>query len=126
LIFAGRNEVNLLDQSATFSLVDQARPDFIIHTAAKVGGISYNINQNYQMLNYNLTVDLNVINASIQSNVPNFVYFSSSCVYPTNAHQPFEVESIGFGDFEPSNENYAIAKSTITKLLSRSSLIDLT
>lgn len=116
-IYVGRDEIDLLNQNAVFSLISEVKPEFIIHTAAKVGGINYNINQKYEMLSYNLTIDLNVINASLLSNVPNFLYFSSSCVYPITSPQPFEVKSFGFGDFEKSNENYAIAKATVTKLL---------
>jgi GDP-L-fucose synthase len=117
ITFVGRNEANLLDQNETLNLISRLRPDYIIHTAAKVGGIKFNLNQGYQMLSYNLTIDLNVISAAIKNNVPNFLYYSSSCVYPLTATQPFETESLFHGDFEPSNEFYAIAKSAITKLV---------
>ncbi len=116
-VFVGRKEVNLLDQNSTLNLIKSIQPSHIIHTAAKVGGINFNISQNYQMLDYNLSLDLNVINAAQRFHVNNFIYYSSSCVYPLSALQPFETQYLGYGDFEPSNEFYAIAKSTITKLL---------
>jgi GDP-L-fucose synthase len=93
------------------------KPDVIIHTAAKVGGIKYNVDNSYSMLFENLILDLNLIRAALESQTSQMIYFSSSCIYPLNAKKPFEVDSIFKGEFEPTNEFYAIAKSTMSSLL---------
>jgi GDP-L-fucose synthase len=117
-IFIGREQLDLTNSSKTKDFIGKLMPDFIIHTAAKVGGIQFNINNTYSMLYDNLIIDLNVINAALEIKTKNLIYFSSSCMYPIGGEQPFTVDSIFKGSFEITNENYAIAKATITKLMS--------
>jgi GDP-L-fucose synthase len=115
--FIGRSDVNLLNEAETNALVKSIKPDFIIHTAAKVGGISFNIANKYKMLYENLNIDLNVINSSLKNNISNLIYFSSSCAYPPGGSQPFTTDLLFSGNFEATNEYYGLAKATITKLL---------
>ena len=116
-VFVAREDADLLDVNQVFKLISDLAPQYIIHTAAKVGGINYNIESSYKMLYENLILDSNVIRCALDLKVSNFIYFSSSCMYPINAKQPFTIDSIFKGPFELTNESYAIAKSTITKLL---------
>jgi GDP-L-fucose synthase len=116
LFFLGRNNVDLRDCKETFNKIKSINPDIVIHTAAHVGGIHFNIANPYEMLSNNLLIDSNVIHSSFNLGISNLIYFGSSCMYSPDSKQPFEVESILSGRLEPTNENYALAKIVGTKL----------
>jgi GDP-L-fucose synthase len=116
-IFAGRKKADLKNHISARSLVREVNPFLIIHTAAQVGGIQFNLDKNYEMLLNNMKIDLNLINSAMESKVANLIYYSSSCMYPVTAKSPLKPEDLFSGKFEKSNEYYAIAKSTVTKLI---------
>ena len=118
LYFLGRSQIDFRRYDETLKAIETIKPEIIVHTAAVVGGIKFNIENKYTMLNDNLLIDLNVINAALGLDVKNFLYFASSCMYPQEAKQPFETSSILAGKLEITNENYALAKIVGTKLTS--------
>jgi nucleoside-diphosphate-sugar epimerase len=64
--------------------------DRVFHLAARMGGIEHLHGSNQAELNTlqsNLAIDVNVIRASIESNVRKFVYASSVSVYPINIQE---------------------------------------
>jgi GDP-L-fucose synthase len=116
-IFAGRKHADLKDQGSTRNLLKEIKPFLIIHTAAQVGGIQFNLDKSYEMLLNNLNIDMNILNSALDEKVANFIYYSSSCMYPVNSKNPIKTADMFSGEFEKSNEYYAIAKSTISKLI---------
>jgi GDP-L-fucose synthase len=85
--------------------------------AARVGGIMANMTNQAAFLYENLTIQNNVMNAASVHGVREFVFLSTSCVYPRMCPQPMKCEYLLTGPFEPTNEGYAIAKMTGMKLL---------
>jgi GDP-L-fucose synthase len=116
LFFLGRKNVDLRDRNETLINFKLINPDIVIHTAALVGGIQFNIANPYEMLVNNILIDSNVIHSAYNLHVSDLIYFGSSCMYSPESKQPFEVESILSGRFEVTNENYALAKVVGTKL----------
>jgi GDP-L-fucose synthase len=51
-----------------------------------------------------------VIGTAARLRVPRLLYLASSCCYPRDAAQPFRIESLMTGPFEPTNAAYATAK----------------
>ncbi len=82
--------------------------------AGKVAGIGGQNNRH--MFVKNMLIGLNIINclAKFQKK-GRTIYYSSSCVYPKNL-DIFEENDIMTGEFEPSNEGYALAKASVQKL----------
>ena len=105
-------ELDLRDQSAVNLFFKTNHIDLVIDAAARVGGILANNNYPYQFLMDNLMIQNNLINSSISSNVPNFLFLGSSCIYPKFAPQPLREEYLLTGALEPTNEWYALAKIT--------------
>jgi GDP-L-fucose synthase len=88
----------------------------VVHSAAKVGGIQANIENPVNFLLENLQMDSTVISSSLAEGVRNFVYIGSSCMYPKDYRQPFEESDLLQAPVEPTNEGYALAKITGSKL----------
>ena len=109
-------DLNLLDYNAVANFIRKNKPDFIIHTAGKVGGIQANINEPVNFLVDNLDMGRNIIIAAKNNSTTNLLNLSSSCMYPRNAENPLSEDLILKGELEPTNEGYAIAKVMSTRL----------
>ncbi|HEY8166194.1 MAG TPA: GDP-L-fucose synthase [Gemmatimonadaceae bacterium] len=116
-----RRELDLLDQAAVKSFVDDERPDVVFLAAAKVGGIQANDTYRWAFIYENLVIQTNVIGAALESGVDRLVFLGSSCIYPRMAPQPMREDSLLSGPLEPTNEPYAIAKIAGLKLVEAAS-----
>ena len=118
LVPVTRVEADLRDQAAVRHLFDDLRPDLVLHTAARVGGIAANIADPTGFLLENLQMDANVLSAARDSSVEKFVYFGSSCMYPRDYRQPLRRERRPRRALEPTNEAYALSKITAARTAS--------
>ena len=116
IVTSSSKEVNLLDYHQIKNFLEIQKPDFIIHCAGKVGGIQANIKDSYGFFTENMLMGLNLVKASKDCEIKNFLNLSSSCSYPPQAQNPLKEKSIFDGKLEPTNEGYAIAKASITKM----------
>lgn len=116
LLLAGRDVVDLCDQSAVRAWMADNRPDCIVVAAAKVGGIHANNVAPVDFLQDNLVIQNNVLAAAHENDVERLLFLGSSCIYPKFADQPVREDSLLTGALEPTNEWYAIAKIAGIKL----------
>lgn len=112
-----RSEVDLLDQAATNRWFAKARPQIVLHAAAKVGGIAANNSLRGEFIYENLMLASNVIHAAHVNGAEKLLFLGSSCIYPKLAPQPLREDSLLTGKLEPTNEPYAIAKIAGVKLV---------
>src|SRR4051812_6631416 len=117
LVSRTRTELDLRDQDAVDSFFRAERPQVVVLAAAKVGGIGANNESRWEFLHENLTIQDNVLGASLKYEVPKVVFFGSSCIYPKLADQPIREDYLLTGPLEPTNEPYAIAKIAGLKLV---------
>ena len=85
---ATRQELNLLDQKATFDFLQSAKPDVVLIAAAKVGGIHANSTYPAEFIYENLASATNLIHGSYLAGVKRVLFLGSSCIYPKLAPQP--------------------------------------
>jgi len=111
-----RSKLDLTDARACLAFLQQVKPDLIIHTAGKVGGIQANMADPVGFLVANLTCGCNIVTAARQAGVPALLNLGSSCMYPRNAPNPLAEESLLTGPLEPTNEGYALAKVAVARL----------
>ncbi len=109
-------ELNLLDISSVDNYIKTNIPDIVIHCAGIVGGIQANIANPVKFLVENTQMGINIIMASKQAHIKRLINMSSSCMYPREAINPLGEELILKGELEPTNEGYALAKITSTRL----------
>ena len=110
-------ELDLRDQRAVFEMLEREKPEAIIDTAAKVGGILANSTYPYEFLMDNMLIQNNLIKAAHELDVPKFIFLGSSCIYPKMAPQPLKEEYLLTGSLEQTNQWYAIAKISGVKLI---------
>ncbi len=111
-----RKKLNLFNLNKIKSYIKKHNINFVIHCAAKVGGIQDNVNNQLEYLVENLTINKNIIMASYESGVKNFINIGSSCIYPKNIKTKIKENLIFKGNFEPTNEGYAISKFLSIKI----------
>jgi len=109
-------ELNLLDKNSIDKYIKENKPDIIIHCAGRVGGIQANMANPVAFLVENTQMGLNIIMSSYEAGIKQFINMSSSCMYPRAAKNPLGEELILKGELEPTNEAYALAKITSTRL----------
>lgn len=109
-------ELDLTKQADTNNFFETEKPEYVFLAAAKVGGIHANNTYRADFIYENLSIELNVINASYLNKVKKLLFLGSSCIYPRLAPQPLKEEYILSGYLENTNEPYAIAKIAGIKL----------
>jgi GDP-L-fucose synthase len=110
LIGKTSRELDLRNQAAVQDFFKTEKPDIVIDSAARVGGILANSQYPYQFLMENMQIQNNLIDASLKGDVEKFIFLGSSCIYPKLAPQPLKEDCLLTGSLEPTNEWYAIAK----------------
>jgi len=109
-------ELNLLDAESVTAYIKLCNPDMVIHAAGIVGGIQANISNPVKFFVNNMQMGLNIVMAARSNGVYRFLNLGTSCMYPKDAENPLTEEIISKGALEPTNEGYALAKVSITKL----------
>ena len=110
------SDLNLLNYKDIEDYIAFNKPELVIHAAGIVGGIEANINYPVKFLVNNMQMGLNILMASKIQKVKKFINFSTSCMYPRDAKNPLSEDLILKGELEPTNEGYALAKLTSTRL----------
>ncbi len=81
-IFFGSRDCNLIDYNATLTAFKEVQPTYVIHLAAKVGGLFANMAQKATFYQDNMLINLNVIRACREVGVKRLLCALSSCIYP--------------------------------------------
>lgn len=116
IVAPSSQELDLTDLAATQRFMADTKPDVVIHSAGRVGGIQANIAHPVDFLVTNMDLSRNVIMAARNAGVPKLINLASSCMYPRNAQNPLNETLILQGELEPTNEGYALAKIIATRL----------
>ena len=84
--------------------------DVIIHLAATVGGIGYNMNNPGSLFYDNAIMGIQMMEAARQNNVGKFVAVGTICAYPKFTPVPFQEKDLWSGYPEETNAPYGLAK----------------
>ena len=111
-----RQELDLSDVNKVRIWFDHYRPDVVILSAAKVGGIMANKKNPVDFLLENLKIQNNLIENSYNFGVKRLLFLGSSCIYPKFCKQPIKENYLLNDQLESTNQWYAIAKIAGLKL----------
>ena len=115
---SGKTQCDLTNQKYVNHLIDFHKPDIVIHTAAKVGGILANSENPGLFMYENLAMGINLIESCRKyGKLKKFIMLGTVCSYPKYTKPPFSEEEIWNGYPEETNAPYGIAKKTINELL---------
>src|SRR5262245_48799916 len=103
-------EYDLTCEADARRLLDQAKPDLVLHLAAVVGGIGANRVHPGEFFYKNLIMGVQLIELSRQLKVPKFVALGTICSYPKFTPVPFKEEDLWNGYPEETNAPYGLAK----------------
>lgn len=110
ILVATRNELDLRSQTNVAAFFKKTKPDIVINTAAKAGGIQANKESPYTFLMDNLKIQNNLIDSSLETGVKKFIFVASASVYPHNAKLPINEDALMSGPLESNLQWYALAK----------------
>ena len=93
--FATReSDGSLSDQAKVESLFARVKPAYVIHLAAKVGGLFANMNDKVGFFEENLAMNSNIIRASHAHGIKKLVCVLSTCIYPDETAYPIQASSL--------------------------------
>jgi GDP-L-fucose synthase len=84
--------------------------DLVIHLAARVGGIGYNLKNPGALFYDNAIMGIQLMEAARQASVGKFVAVGTICAYPKFTPVPFREEELWNGYPEETNAPYGLAK----------------
>jgi GDP-L-fucose synthase len=117
VIVPRRAEFDLTHPDTVWRLLQQARPEVVIHLAALVGGIGANRAQPGTFLHKNLAMGTHLIDASSRLGVDKFVLIGTICSYPKFTPVPFRESDLWNGYPEETNAPYGLAKKVLAAQL---------
>jgi len=113
-IFVPRSsEYNLVDGDAIDRMLDDARPDVVIHLAAQVGGIGANREHPAEFFYSNLMMGVQLLHKAWEKNIEKVVAIGTICAYPKFTPIPFKEEDLWIGYPEETNAPYGLAKKML-------------
>lgn len=84
--------------------------DMVIHLAANVGGIGYNLQYPGTLYYDNMLMGVHMMEEARKAGVEKFVAIGTICAYPKHTPVPFEEDALWDGYPEETNAPYGLAK----------------
>ncbi len=109
-ICLGTRDGDLRSPIACREIFFKHRPRYVIHLAARVGGVKGNSDFMADFYSDNVLINANVLKCAALYNVKRMVSMLSTCVYPDKAKYPLTEEQMHLGPPHASNFGYAHAK----------------
>jgi GDP-L-fucose synthase len=103
-------EYNLTNIADIRRMYEETKPEVVIHLAAKVGGICFNLEKPAELFYDNLIMGTQLLHEAYLRNVEKFVALGTICAYPKFTPVPFKEEDIWNGYPEETNAPYGLAK----------------
>jgi GDP-L-fucose synthase len=109
-IFLSSKDGDLSDFKQTEKIFENYKPTHVIHLAAMVGGLFYNMRANLDFFRKNILINDNVLQMSYKYNVKKVVSCLSSCIFPDKTTYPLTEDMLHDGKPHDSNFGYSYAK----------------
>jgi GDP-L-fucose synthase len=108
-----RAECDLTDRAAVRRLFSDARPEVVIHLAARVGGIGANRRNPGLFFHENMAMGLHLLEEARLQGTGRVVLLGTICSYPRDTPVPFREEALWDGYPEETNAPYGVAKKAL-------------
>jgi GDP-L-fucose synthase len=113
-IFVPRSkDYDLVQPDEIARMLDEAKPDLIIHIAALAGGIGLNRAKPADLFYTNIMMGIPLMHQAWERGVGKFVALGTVCAYPKFAPAPFHEDEIWDGYPEETNAPYGLAKKML-------------
>lgn len=108
--FATRADADLEVSKAADRLVKDSSPDCIIHAAALVGGIGYNMECSEELYKRNYAINKHLFDAALRYRVSKVISFLSTCIFPKDSPEPWDESIVHAGEPDERQLGYSKAK----------------
>jgi GDP-L-fucose synthase len=108
-----KREYDLVQAAEITRMLDDAKPDIILHVAALAGGIGVNRARPAEFFYTNLMMGVPLMHQAWERGVEKFVALGTVCSYPKFAPTPFREEDLWDGYPEETNAPYGLAKKML-------------
>jgi len=117
----GSNIYDLRDSYACKKMLEEIKPDVIVHAAGSVGGILANQENPGKFMYENMAMGMNMLERTRQykekyNKDVKFIMLGTVCAYPKFTPVPFQESELWNGYPEETNAPYGIAKKALMKL----------
>jgi GDP-L-fucose synthase len=115
IVYTDRSIVDLQNEKHVLDYFNKIKPDIVIHLAAVVGGLYYNLKNNHDIFMSNIDINSNILKACDIYNVSKLINVLSTCIFPNHYNQEenkvvLRSNDIHNGEPHPSNIGYSYAK----------------
>jgi GDP-L-fucose synthase len=107
------HDFDLREKASIIRLLEQARPDLVLHLAATVGGIGANRRYPGQFFYDNAIMGLQLMEQARRFGIEKFVAIGTVCAYPKFTPVPFRETDLWNGYPEETNAPYGLAKKML-------------
>jgi len=113
-VFVPRSkDYDLVQMESVRKVYQDAKPDIVIHLAAKVGGIGANRDNPGKFFYDNLLMGAQLMEVGRQMGIEKFVAIGTICSYPKFTLVPFKEENLWNGYPDETNAPYGLAKKML-------------
>lgn len=109
----GSKEYDIRDYFQAKEIVEKYKPDYIVHAAARLGGIGDNKLNPAHYFYDNIMMGINMLNIASKIKLTKFVNIGTVCSYPKELPVPFKEENLWDGLPEPTNSAYGLSKKSV-------------
>ena len=109
-IFIGSKHFDLKSKEEVSKMFAYYEPEYVIHLAAKVGGVKANKDFLADFYYDNIMINTNVLECAKDYKVKKLLSLLSTCIYPDSVCYPLLEKNIHEGEPHESNFAYAYAK----------------
>lgn len=113
IVIPRSKDYDLVERADIRRLFDDAKPDVVIHLAARVGGIGANRENPGKFFYENLMMGTQLIDEARVRKLEKLVAIGTICAYPKFAPVPFKEDDLWNGYPEETNAPYGIAKKAM-------------
>ena len=96
-IFVSSDDADLTDNTATMALFERIKPTHVIHLAAIVGGMFYNMKHRLDLFRKTFQINDNVLLASHHTGVTKVITCLSTCILPAKTTYPVDESMVHNG-----------------------------
>jgi GDP-L-fucose synthase len=108
-----RKDYDLVEREAARRLLQDARPNLVLHLAARVGGIGANRDNPGSFFYDNLMMGVQLLEECRQQGIEKVVTVGTICAYPKFTPVPFREDDVWNGYPEETNAPYGLAKKML-------------
>jgi GDP-L-fucose synthase len=115
-VFLSSKDGNMVDRAAVEKIFQKHKPTYVIHLAAKVGGLFHNMRKKVDFYRDNTLMNDNVMECCRIYGVKKLVSCLSTCIFPDKTTYPIDEKMVHDGAPHNSNLGYSVAKRMIDVL----------